>query len=363
VAGSVALLDRAEAFHVRVPFRRPFLAAAGAVTERSSWIVRLYNRDGRAVFGEVALEPGAPAVEEGRVAAALRQIIEMAAAGKSPDWAGLGAAEWRAVRAGWDAVLEDLAAKLESGLPPAVVSVAVNATLEISPPRVAAQAAAGAVSAGFACLKLKTAHEASGALVDRVRAVRAAVGPAVSLRLDANGDWDYAMAAGLLADLAGFDIEYVEQPLPRDDLDGHARLRRHSAIPIALDETIDCEAAASAAIAARAADVLVVKPARVGGPAVVRAIAALAASAGVPVVLSTFFETGVGTAAAIRAAGALPSVGRERAHGLATAGLLEHDLLIEPCAVDRGRITLPAELVLDEDALRHYTVETLKTAP
>jgi o-succinylbenzoate synthase len=351
-----------EAFHVRVPFRRPFLTAGGVVKERSSWIVRLRDLDGRTGVGEVALDPGASAAEEGQVATALHEMIDLAAAGKSPDWAVPGAAEWRAVRAGWDGALRDLEATSEPSPPPAAVSVAVNATLGISPPRVAAQAAAWAVASGFVCLKLKTGREESGSLIERVRAVRAAVGPAVRLRLDANGSWDYASASALLVDLAAFDIEYVEQPLPRDDLDGHARLRRHTAVPIALDEAIGSESAARAAIAARAADVLVLKQARVGGPAVVRSIAALAAAAGVPVVLSTFFETGVGSAAAIRAAAVLPSVGRERAHGLATAELLEHDLLAEPCAVDAGRIALPAKLVLDEDALRHYTVETLKTA-
>lgn len=350
------------AFHVRVPFRRPFLAAGGPVKERSSWIVRLRDLDGRTGVGEVALDPGASAAEEGRVAAALHEMIDLAAAGKSPDWAAPGAAEWRAVRAGWDGALQDLAATSELSRPPIVVSIAVNATLEISPPRVAAQAAAWAVAAGFACLKLKTGREESGSLLERVRAVRAAIGPAVRLRLDANGSWDYASASALLPDLAAFDIEYVEQPLPRDDLDGHARLRRHTDVPIALDEAIDSESAARAAIAARAADVLVLKPARVGGPAVVRSIAAMAAAAGMPVVLSTFFETGVGSAAAIRAAADLPRVGRERAHGLATAGLLVHDLLAEPCTVAGGRIALPATVALDEDALRRYTIEAIGAA-
>ena len=50
-----------------------------------------------------------------------------------------------------------------------------------------------------------------------------------------------------------------------------------------------------------------VKPARVGGPAVVREIAARAAAAGVPVVVSTFFETGIGTAAAVWTAAELPA--------------------------------------------------------
>ena len=83
---------------------------------------------------------------------------------------------------------------------------------------------------------------------------------------------------------------------------------------------------------ADAADVLVVKPARVGGPGAVAEIAALAAARGVPVVISTLFETGIGIAAALAMAVDLPDVASPRwpeplDHGLATAGLLEHDLL------------------------------------
>ena len=52
--------------------------------------------------------------------------------------------------------------------------------------------------------------------------------------------------------------------------------------------------------------------------------------AGVPVVLSTFFETGIGLAAALRVLPAVARRARTLAHGLATAGLLEHDLLACP---------------------------------
>jgi L-Ala-D/L-Glu epimerase len=361
LSGSTPLLDRAEALRVRIPFRRPFVTAGGDITERRSWIVRLWDLDGHTGVGEVALDPGASAAGESKLASVLTEALHLLTAQETPDWTGLTTTAWRAVRAGCDEALEDLATRAVE-TPSWPISVAANATLEVSPPSAAAQSAAQAVAMGFGCLKLKIGYEERGAIVDRVRAVRAAVGPGVGIRLDANAIWDYDTAAELLGDLAGFTIEYVEQPLAPDDLAGHARLRRASAVPIALDESIDSEAAAAAAISAGAADVLVLKPARVGGPVVIRAIAALAATAGLPVVLSTFFETGVGTAAAIRAAARLPLVGSERAHGLGTAGFLEHDLLTESCGVTGGRVRLPDTVLLDERALRRYTIDTIAAA-
>ena len=93
-------------------------------------------------------------------------------------------------------------------------------------------------------------------------------------------------------------------------------------------------------------------------------IAALAAERGVPVVVSTLFETGVGIAAALAmAAGSrMAVVGRGALdHGLATAGLLEHDLLREELVVEDGRMWLPDRpgpgglgIELDDDAVGRY---------
>ena len=66
-----------------------------------------------------------------------------------------------------------------------------------------------------------------------------------------------------------------------------------------------------------------------------------------PVVVSTLFETGVGIAAGLALAAALPDVrgggrlGHAPDHGLATAGLLEHDLLAEGLVLDGGRLRAP----------------------
>jgi o-succinylbenzoate synthase len=359
--GTLPHLDLVEAYHVSVPFRRPFATAGGFVTTRSSWIVRLRDLDGRDGWGEIALDPGASTSEMDRLALAVREAVEAFAAGRGPDPQVVAASgsTGRAVLAGLDEAREALARVVSGASTSAQVpgSVAVNATLDVTEPRPAAEAAARAVAAGFSCLKLKVTAEAPAALVARLRAVREAAGGSVRIRLDANGSWSVAEAAERLNALAPFEIEYVEQPLASNDFSGHAALRLACSVPIALDESIDSEEAAVAALAAGAADVLVVKPARVGGPAIVRAIAARAAAVGVPVVLSTFFETGIGTDAALRAAAELPLLGRERAHGLATAGLLAHDLLKAPAAVVDGRIAVPAALAVDEGALERFMVE------
>jgi L-alanine-DL-glutamate epimerase-like enolase superfamily enzyme len=111
-------------------------------------------------------------------------------------------------------------------------------------------------------------------------------------------------------------------------------------------------------MAADAADVLVVKPARVGGPGEARAIAAAAAGRGLGVTISNLLETGVGLVAALRVAASLPDPDRGYAHGLATAGVLMSDLLATPLEVHDGRIAVPGgPLILDEDALERWSVE------
>ena len=92
-----------------------------------------------------------------------------------------------------------------------------------------------------------------------------------------------------------------------------------------------------------------------------------------PVVISTLFETGIGIAAALALAAALPDVvvGAAGAvpldHGLATAGLLEHDLLRDELVVEDGRMWLPDDVSggglgigVDEAAIERYRLDTVE---
>jgi L-Ala-D/L-Glu epimerase len=359
------------AVRVRVPFRRPFATATGMWLHREAWILRLEADDGRVGLGEAVLEPDATEVEETLLARAIRETAARAAEGDLPDAEELEllGSPGRAFRAALDGALLDLALASERS------AVPVNGTIAFGGPRAGAEAALQAIEAGFTTLKLKAgAERETDELVARLRAIRTAVGPAIRLRLDVNGAWDLPTAEDRLEAVARFDLEYVEQPLAADDLAGAAELRARTVVPIAADEAAGSPAAVRGLLAAGAADVLVVKPARVGGPVAVAEIAAAAAARGVPVVLSTLFETGIGVATGRVAAAALPAVpwrgGRTPLpHGLATAGLLEHDLVQVPLAVEGGTLAAPGGegtgglgVALDERALRRFAAETVEAA-
>lgn len=359
------------ALRVRVPFRRPFATATGMWLHREAWIILLERLDGRVGLGEAVLEPDATEVEETILARAIREAAGSARDGVLPDVGELEllGGPGRALRAAIDGARLDLALAHDG------VAVPVNGTIGFAAPREGAEAALQALEAGFTTLKLKAgAERETEDLVARVRAIRRAVGPDVRLRLDVNGAWDLPTAEDRLEAIARFDVEYVEQPLAIDDLAGAAELRRRTGVALAADEAVHSPGGARAVLAADAADVLVVKPARVGGPVAVAEIARHAAARGVPVVLSTLFETGVGIAAARAAAAALPVVAWRGAvaplpHGLATAGLLEHDLLREPLLVDEGAMTAPAGdgtgglgVAVDDRALRRFGAEAVEAA-
>jgi o-succinylbenzoate synthase len=360
---------------VAVRFRRPFPVAAGMWNAREAWILRLTDDDGRTGVGEAVVEPADGEVAVTVLDALVREAVSMASGGRLPTGDELEShgRPGRALRAALDAAQFDLAGAPSAALQPDGDGVGVNAVIPLLGPAASAEAARQSVEAGFATLKLKAgAERETDLLVERVRAVRDAVGPDVHLRLDANGAWDPQTAEERLQAVERFRLEYVEQPLAGDDAEALADLRRRVGVPTAADETVTSVKAARELLDAGAVDVLVVKPARVGGLVVGAEIAALAAERGVPVVVSTLFETGVGIAAALAIAARLPEVdlgGRSAPpdHGLATAGLLEHDLLRGELVVEDGRMWLPDEpgpgglgIEVDDDAVARYRAEAVE---
>ncbi len=370
---------------VLVPFRAPFETAAGTWTAREAWLLRLEREDGRSGWGEAVLEDAgdAPVLEA--------LFNELVATGLAPADALVSrtGAAGRAFRAALGGALLDLGSAASFTLSSAASSAAssqlgsasssatgdeswpgvgVNATIGAADTAAAVEAARAALAKGFRTLKLKAGPaDTTASLVERLFAVRSAAGDDVALRLDVNGTWTPKEAAERLRALAGMGLQYVEQPLDPAALAEAAALRASTGTPLAADEAVASLEAAHAILDAGAADVLVVKPARVGGPEVVRAIAALAAEHGIPVVLSSLFETGVGLATALACAAALPDVpgwpAAERDHGLATADLLRDDLLVKPLAVAAGRMRTPGGpgtgglgVVVDVRAVARYRV-------
>lgn len=364
---------------VRVPFRRPIPTAKEMWVEREAWIVRLVDGDGRIGVGEAVLDSGDGDTASIVLDQLVHELVMTAPGDRLPTATELElhGAPGRALRAALDSARFDLDGVPRASLDPGGAGVGVNATIPSIGPAAAGEAANQAVAAGFRTLKLKAgAERETELLVDRVRAVRTAVGPEARLRLDVNGAWDLETATDRIDAIARFALEYVEQPLAGDDPSALAELRRRVRTPIAADETVTSLRSARDLLEAGAVDVLVVKPARVGGPIAAAEIAAVAAEWNVPIVVSTLFETGIGIAAALAVAAALPSgpgPSGDRAldHGLATAGILDHDLLVEALPIADGRMRVPVAtggrggglgVALDERALARYLVESAARA-
>ncbi len=208
--------------------------------------------------------------------------------------------------------------------------VAVNALIPALPPDEAAALAAAAVADGFGCVKVKGGV---GGDVDRVAAVRDAIGPATALRVDANGAWDVETAVAVVAALSPYDLELVEQPVV--SLEDLGRVRRRVTVAVAADECVRGVDDARRLASLAAADAVVVKVQPLGG---VAAAMAVAEAAGVPAVVSSLYETSVGIAAGLALAAALPEL--PWACGLGTAALLDGDVVIDPLLPVGGELEL-----------------------
>jgi O-succinylbenzoate synthase len=150
----------------------------------------------------------------------------------------------------------------------------------------------GYLAQGYLRIKLKIEP---GWDIEPVRAVRERW-PDILLQVDANTAYTLADARHL-AKLDPFDLLLIEQPLPEDDVLGHADLARLIKTPVCLDESIESARDAAAAIRLGAAAIINIKPGRVGGYLEARRIHDVCVANGIPVWCGGMLETGIGRAA------------------------------------------------------------------
>jgi L-alanine-DL-glutamate epimerase-like enolase superfamily enzyme len=251
--------------------------------------------------------------------------------------------------AGW------LAAFAAFPWPPSREPVPVNALVDATGVPVAVERALAAQGSGFRTLKLKVGGDPE-ADIERLRAVREAVGPAMEIRIDANGGWDEAGAARALAGAARANVALCEQPVARGPgaCAAFARLR-HIGIPLAADESCRSLPEFAAFLAAGAVDAVVVKP-MASGLTEALTVCAVAHSSNCGVIVTSTFDAGPGTLMAMQLAAALPRP--LAACGLATLDLLEHPLATGVPPIHAGLIDASAldesVIQLDDEALDRY---------
>ena len=178
------------------------------------------------------------------------------------------------------------------------ITISVNSPVEM------AEDAVNYVRNGYTTLKTKVG--VNGKLdIQRVKAIRDAVGPNIQLRLDANQGWSPKEAVKTIRAMedSGFDIELVEQPVKAHDIEGLRYVTQNVETPIMADEALFSPYDCFTLLKERAADILNIKLMKCGGLHNAQKINAMAESCGVECMIGCMIESKVGIAAAAHFAG------------------------------------------------------------
>ncbi len=297
-------IEQIEIRHLQLPLVHPFETSFGRQEDRQTILVAVRG-EGLTGWGEAATAAGpwysAETVETcwhvlhdflgplvvGQEVAAPEDAARLMAPVRGHQIAkmGLEAAVWDLLgRAGGQSVAQMLGGVRER--------VAVGVSIGVQP---SVQALLERMETfwaqGYSRIKIKIKP---GWDVEVVRQIRQQF-PDIPLMADANSAYTLDDAETLIA-LDEFGLMMIEQPLAYDDLVDHAALQRQLRTPICLDESIPSLAAARAALVLDSGRIINIKPGRVGGLTVARAIHDLCRIWDIPVWCGGLLETGVGRA-------------------------------------------------------------------
>lgn len=360
-------IEAIEVIAVRLPLRSPWHTSAGTLNGREVLLVRLTSDIGEG-WGECAAfaEPGYSAEFVASARIVLRDHLiprllaptDIAASEAATIMApvnGHRMAKSALEMAMLDAELRSAGTSFGAYL--GVTRTHVDAGVAIgfagSPAELCDRVAAY-VDAGYRRAKLKIAP---GRDLDYIAAVRDQF-PALALQVDANGAYDRD-DLDHLAILDDFGLLLVEQPFGEDDLVGHARLAERLVTPVCLDEPIVSIDTTRTAVAIGAADVVNLKPGRVGGYLEAQHIHDWCVKRTIPLWCGGMLETGLGRAANVALA-AMPGFTLPGDLS-ASARFYGTDIVTEPIVVEHGSIAVPSGVgfgvELDPDVLARFRVD------
>jgi O-succinylbenzoate synthase len=339
-------------YRYELPLTEPLALKGATLRHREGLLVELTGEGGAAGWGEASPLPGFSREGLDETARQLRHLASyMVGREAADDWIDPDGSFSReldamdlapSVRFGFELAVWNLyVASRGKSLPELVTShpratVPVNALISGSPDE-ALEEARRARAAGYEAVKLKVGARSVEEDVGLVRALNEELGDAVSLRLDANRAWSVEEAEGFARDTTGLRFEYVEEPLADPYL--LSPFTQNYDVPVALDESLagmEPEALQDHGYA-RA---VVLKPTLLGGISRTLRFASQASYLGIKPVISSAYETGVGTAALVALAAGIGD--REVPAGLDTYRRLAEDVLRPPLDLPVARVDVRA---------------------
>lgn len=214
--------------------------------------------------------------------------------------------------------------------------VKVNATIGNIGTEKTVKKAIEKVDDGFECIKLKVGKKTLRDEIYRIKSVKDKLPEDIQLRIDVNGGWNINQAREAIEELKGV-VDYIEQPLSYDDLEGHKNLRNKH-IDIALDESL-CKNSIDNIINSNIADILVLKPMVLGGIEKTRDIVLKARNNNISCIITTTFDGAIARSCAVHIAASLKDIGY---CGIATGNIFIEDLIPDPAPIKNGEVKVPS---------------------
>lgn len=372
-------LASVEVIPYALPFREPYVTARGRLDRREMVLLRLRTEEGLVGLGEAvplslrggtALKEVVEELEALGESGVLSRVVEQEEIGEveriegAPDLSGPARCAATTALLDLDEKWGELGRRDTRRPPPETLTVIMttgrhdpgpipcNATLVAGEADAVAEDALQWAEDGFSSFKLKVGV---GNDVAQVKAVREAVGPEASIRVDANGAWSLDEARRVLAEIEPYDIEFAEQPVARTW--EAAKLAWETPIPLAGDESISSREEAEEALLLGAYRLSSIKLSKVGGIAAGQTISGLLHGC-----VSSALDGPVGIAAGARLAQHIHWEGNPYpprfAHGLATQRLFASTIAAVECELRGDQLHLPEGpglgVEIDEEALQAH---------
>lgn len=300
---------------ISVPLRTPFKTALRTVESVEDVIVEIYTNTGDIGFGEAPPTGVITGDTTGSIIGAIEDHIKKCIMGM--DVENIEAIMHKlngcivkntSAKAAVDIALYDLYGKLYKAPLYKLLGgfrneITTDITISVNEPEEMVRDSIDAVKRGYTTLKIKVGKDSKKDM-ERMKAIRQAIGYDVNLRIDANQGWKPKEAVKVLSEIedAGLQIEFVEQPVIAHDVDGLKFVTDNVSIPVLADESIFSPMDALNILQKRAADLVNIKLMKTGGIYNALQICSLAEMYGVECMIGCMLEAKVSVTAAVHLA-------------------------------------------------------------
>ena len=304
-------IEKIEAAEVNIPLVTPFKTALRTVETVNDIVIKVTADDGQTGFGEAPPTAVITGDTKGSVRCAIEEFI-------APSITGMELENLDGImkklhgcilkntsaKAAVDMAVYDLFAK-SCGKPLYQIlggnkkEIETDLTISVNPVDEMVADSLKAVEQGFRILKIKVGKEGLKD-IERIKAIREAVGPDIRLRIDANQGWTAKQAVRIIRTMedAGIEMDLVEQPVAAHDFEGMKYVTGNVYTPILADESVFSVEDAIRICQERAADLINIKLMKTGGIYEALKICAVAENYGVECMTGCMLESKIAVSAA-----------------------------------------------------------------